>query len=511
VDPASARAISPYIYGLNFSAGIKDAPAGITFDRAGGNRWTAYNWENNASNAGSDYNYQSDNYLGSSSVPGESVRALIAADQGRGQASLETLQLQGYVAADEAGPVPRPFPNLARFKKVAPAKAAVSSQPFTTAPSLGDAYVFMDEFAWALDQKLPGLFAAKAALPTFISLDNEPELWNSTHEEIQGATGVTSDAYIAATIALAKALKTPFPDMVIFGPVHYGFNGIVNWQNELSSTPGGNDWFTNKYLAALKTASAAFGRRLLDVYDFHWYSEARSADTDKRVSGLTGASLTDGEVQAIVQSPRSLWDPTYTEKSWVADWLGGPVQLLPRLQSRIDASWPGTLMGVTEYESGGDNHIAGTLAQADNLGIFADRGVFAATWWPPSGTYPYTVGAFRVYRGFDGAGADYGDTALAAVSSKVDLVSVHASKDSAVPGRIVFVAINRSTLSQEVAFTGLTLAGTARVYRVTAASAAAQVAAKTPVAPVLAGSVPASGTSLTLVLPALSVSTIEIR
>jgi hypothetical protein len=511
VDPASARAISPYIYGLNFSAGIKDAPPGITFDRAGGNRWTAYNWENNASNAGSDYLYESDAYLSSSTVPGEAARALIASDRSRGQASLQTLQLQGYVAADENGPVPRPFPNLARFKQVAPAKAAVSAQPFTTTPSLGDAFVCMDEFAWALDQKIPGLFAAKAALPTFISLDNEPELWNSTHEEIQGTRGVTSDAYIAATVALAKALKTPFPDMVLFGPVHYGFNGIVNWQGELASTPAGNDWFTNKFLAALKAASATFGRRLLDVYDFHWYSEARSADTDKRISDLTGASLTAGEVQAIVQSPRSLWDPTYTEKSWVADWLGGAVQLLPRLQSRIDASWPGTLMGITEYESGGDNHIAGTLAQADNLGIFADRGVFAATWWPPNGTYPYTVGAFRAYRGFDGAGANFGDTALATVSSSIDNVSVHASRDSAVPGRIVFVVINRSTSSLEVALTGLPLAGTARVYRITAASAAAQVAAKTPVAPVLAGQVPASGTSLTLVLPALSVSTVEIR
>ena len=35
----------------------------LTINRLGGNRWTAYNWENNASNAGSDYNHQSDNYL----------------------------------------------------------------------------------------------------------------------------------------------------------------------------------------------------------------------------------------------------------------------------------------------------------------------------------------------------------------------------------------------------------------------------------------------------------------
>jgi len=54
LNPACTRAISPYIYGLNFYNSIANAPPLLTFDRAGGNRWTAYNWENNASNAGSE-------------------------------------------------------------------------------------------------------------------------------------------------------------------------------------------------------------------------------------------------------------------------------------------------------------------------------------------------------------------------------------------------------------------------------------------------------------------------
>jgi len=51
----------------------------------------------------------------------------------------------------------------------------------------------MDEFLWALDQKFTGLgiFGANPALPTFVSLDNEPELWNSTHLEVQGSTAVS--------------------------------------------------------------------------------------------------------------------------------------------------------------------------------------------------------------------------------------------------------------------------------------------------------------------------------
>jgi Glycoside hydrolase family 44 len=125
----------------------------------------------------------------------------------------------------------------------------------------------MDEFVWALDQKLPGIFGANPVHPTFLSLDNEPELWNSTHLEVEGHNPVTADNYIITkTITLTQAIKDQFPNAVIFGPVHYGFQGIYNWQGELSATPSGTNWFPDKYLQALKTASTAYGKPLVDVY-----------------------------------------------------------------------------------------------------------------------------------------------------------------------------------------------------------------------------------------------------
>src|SRR5260370_36401944 len=75
ISPAQTHAISPYIYGIN--DGVTDAPADLTFARQGGNRWTAYNWETNASNAGSHYLYQNDNYLSSSAAPAEAVRSFL--------------------------------------------------------------------------------------------------------------------------------------------------------------------------------------------------------------------------------------------------------------------------------------------------------------------------------------------------------------------------------------------------------------------------------------------------
>ena len=56
------RRISPFIYGMNSYAGGSFANP-VRMDRLGGNRWTGYNWETNASNAGADWYHHSDYYL----------------------------------------------------------------------------------------------------------------------------------------------------------------------------------------------------------------------------------------------------------------------------------------------------------------------------------------------------------------------------------------------------------------------------------------------------------------
>jgi alpha-L-arabinofuranosidase len=141
------------------------------------------------------------------------------------------------------------------------------------------------------------------------------------------------------------------------------------------------------------------------------------------------------------------------------------------------------------------------------LGIFGAQGLFAANLWPPSGTYGYALAGFRVFRGFDGASASFGDTSLQATSSNVQNVVVYASLDATAPGRVVLVAINRSTSSQVTEIDGQPLPGTATVYQITASSAQGQ----NPVHPVQVGQMAVSGTTLTVTLPALSVSTIEIK
>jgi fibronectin type 3 domain-containing protein len=515
VNPASTHTISPWIYGINSYGGTPNPPH-VTMDRAGGNRWTAYNWENNFSNAGSDFGpYHNDTFLSSSTTPAEAVRGFIDADHTAGIASLMTVQLQGLVSADANGnvSVANP-PDMTRFKTIVDKKSTVDATPFTVTPPTTDANVYIDEFLWVLDQKFTGqaIFGVSPSLPTFVSLDNEPELWNTTHLEVQGATMVTSDNYISKTINLSKALKDQFPNLVVFGPVHYGFAGLYRWQSELNPTSGGFDWFPDKYLRAINSASIAYGKPLVDVYDFHWYPEVYDGSSIRIIS-MTGTSLTDSQVQQIVQAPRDLWDPTWHDPNnsnpWVYQNLGSkPIQILPRLQTKINAEFPAMKgIAITEYEGGGFNHISGTIAEADMLGIFGVQGLFAASFWPPNGTYDYTLAGYRAFRGFDGGTANFGDTSVEATSSDTSKVAVYVSTDSTTAGRVVIVAINRSTSAQVTAINGIALSGTATMYQITATSASGQ----NPVHPVSIGTMAVSGSLPPLSLPALSVTTIEIK
>ena len=167
--------------------------------------------------------------------------------------------------------------------------------------------------------------------------------------------------------------------------------------------------------------------------------------------------MTDAQVQAIVQSPRSLWDHStrrIKSNSWITEARSGKgIYLLAATASenRGGKSRNETLHHRIQQRR--CKHIAGTIAQADNLGVFGAQGLFAANMWPPNGTYSSLAG-FRAFRDFDGAEPNFGDTSIQATSSNVANVAVYVSTDTTRPGRVVIVAINRSNATQVTAIAG---------------------------------------------------------
>jgi hypothetical protein len=106
------KPISRYIYGVNqfhlFFDGMDGPWSNATFTRLGGNRFTAYNWTNNASQAGNDYQFHNDDYLvtgdaykGIADSPGGALIPVIELAKTRNAACLLTVPINGYVAADK--------------------------------------------------------------------------------------------------------------------------------------------------------------------------------------------------------------------------------------------------------------------------------------------------------------------------------------------------------------------------------------------------------------------------
>ncbi|NLW89435.1 MAG: endoglucanase A [Clostridiaceae bacterium] len=426
--------ISPYIYGRNFYENETFSEHRYTFGRIGGNRWTAYNWENNASNAGSDWYFHSDGYLSSSDKPAVAVMDRVSAIFENQATALVTVPIQGYVAKDKIGIDVRATEDYLtnHFLK------NVAFHPGETgdAPDITDEYVYQDEFVRYLERAFPT--AERNGERIFYSLDNEPSLWAYTHEEIQ-LEPISYEELAEKNIEYARAIKSVVPDARIFGFVGYGYGAFIDLQGAPDSDLHGE--FIDFYLKQMKRAEDEYGVRLVDVLDIHWYPEARDRSGNRITEESGDADMT----RARVQAPRSLWDTGYIESSWITDVFGRPIALLPWLFEKIDQYYPETKLSISEYYFGGSHHISGAIAQADFLGIIGREGVYAAALWPPLDMKDsYTEAAFDMYLDYDGNGSSFGDISIYAQSSDWESTSVYASVFSDDPDKMVLIAINKT-------------------------------------------------------------------
>jgi hypothetical protein len=434
-----ARAISPLVYGINPAALACSEPgANFALCRLGADaRWSTYNWETNAANAGMDRCFQNDAGLSESDVPGAGVTATLTEAIAASAATLVTLPMLDHVAADKlaGSPPPECSGNVTatenylttRFVSNHPRKG----EPFTLIPDTSDGRVSQDEFVAFLKD------AATSGTVLF-GLDTHPALWGAVHAPIH-PTHATYAEVVQRNVDYAKAVRDVWPEAEIVGYSGYGWEDFVSLQSAPDSA--GNGEFVDYYLDALRTASESDGRRLIDYVDIHFYPEVY-ADSQRIVENGTTPAL----VAARVQATRSLWDDTYVEDSWITrDSLNGqPIRLIPRMLERIATHYPDTKLAIGEWSYGGGNHVSGAVAAADALGAFGRLGVGLAAFRSLTNDDPFVLAAFRMFRDYDGLGAAFGDVSVAASSSDIGTASVYASVDSNDPAHVVVIAINRA-------------------------------------------------------------------
>jgi hypothetical protein len=114
-------------------------------------------------------------------------------------------------------------------------------------PNVSDANVYQDEFvSWAKGIAGGG--------PVMFSLDNEPDLWVSTHPEVHPEKA-TYDELVSRNIDFALAIKNVWPEAKVFGFVSYGWSGYTTLQGAPDADEKGD--FVEYYLQKMKAAEAA--------------------------------------------------------------------------------------------------------------------------------------------------------------------------------------------------------------------------------------------------------------
>lgn len=435
------RKISPYIYGVNTGVDLNAVSAKSI--RLGGNRMSAYNWENNVSNAGSDYYNTSDMYM-ISDIPDEFKRvpggpALALSNQACEHNipyTLLTLQMLGYVTSSKRGRVTEE--NAAPSEYWVEVKNRKNGE-FTLEPDKKDGAVYTDEYLNYLFDKL-GKSDSETGIKAY-ALDNEPVLWKHTHS-LAWRGELSCSEIIERSLDLASLVKEMDSEAEVFGPALFGYSAFVDlgsapdWQQ--IKADNGYRWFIDYYLDEMRNAEKNGSTRLLDVLDIHYYTEAKGVCGERSCNHYDN----DGCIKARLDSVKSLYDENYREDSWITDTGAEFFPLLPNLQQSIDKYYPDTKIGFTEYNFGGGDHISGAVAEADTLGIFAEYGVYFASIWSFDNNQ-YQLAAINMFTDYDGKGNGFGDT-LIKNEYENENISVYSSIDGSDENTVKVIVTNHS-------------------------------------------------------------------
>lgn len=467
---ANPHPINPNIYGVNAGDATTLSDLNVPFNRLGGNLTTRYNWQLDAFNHASDFYFES---IGEGGGTSGNVNSFITTTRAGGAQPTVTIPTLGWVARLGPNGEKRASFSVGKYGAQDQTDADFfpdagngirpggnpSSGPFVVGNDPNDANVpsnvaFQQGFVQGLIDRLG---TANNGGVRYYTLDNEPGLWHETHRDVH-PTGATMQEVVDKLISYGSMVKDADPAALTLGPEEWGYLGYFYSgfdkqyldQNGFANPPPdrtahGNQDFIPFVLQQLANNNTATGRRLLDILTVHFYPQSSQGSTD--VSPATQLLRN--------RSTRSLWDPNYVDESYIADLAENKVQLVPRLKNWVATYYPGTKIGVTEYDWGAENHMNGATTQADILGIFGREGLDLATRFaeassggPAIGSGAPTLGsavsnAFKMYRNYDGQKSTFGDQSVAAAVPDPDQLSSFAAVRSA-DGVLTVMVVNKS-------------------------------------------------------------------
>ena len=480
--------IHPEIYGMAQPSPEHIALLNLKLWRWGGNPATRYNWERgNCWNAARDWQFRNGNYSNtapSDRQPSGAVDKIVTAMKAAHCDTLLTIPTMGWVARnDDNNTLSVGVPERGRAPLV-PGSQAVAGynptenrrhvsvkswprkgRPFADPPDLTDDVVYQDEWVNHLVRKFG---KASAGGVRYYAMDNEPDLWEATHTDMHPVRP-DYDELLTQFTEYANAVKDADPTAQITGPVSWGWTGYFfsprdrgedNFAAHADRKKHEDTPFLDWFLREVSAQDKKSGRRTLDVLDVHFYPQA---------NGVYINGATDAAANALrLRSTKALWDANYVDESWI----GAPVQLIPRLHQWVDKNYPGTKIGLTEWNWGADGTLNGGLAVAEVLGIFGREKLDLACYWtaPALGTPGFY--AYKMYRNADGANHGFGDVAISARSSAPDRVSCYGSVEAktGVPAILIINKTGREIANAALHSAGRKAVSKWRAYRYSGAN-----------------------------------------
>jgi len=481
---ANRRTINPQVYGLNYGTNATLNDLNAPLNRYGGNNTSRYNWQLNADNRDFDWYFQS---IGdASATPGERANSFIATSKSANAEAMVTIPMLPWVA--------KLGPNRSKLASFSIAKyGAQTGNDWQWFPDAGNGILASTgqeiqnndpndanvpagpAFQQAFVQNMVSQWgnAANGGLKYYV-LDNEHSIWHSTHRDVK-KTGATMEEVRQLMIDYAAMIRSVDSNAQIVGPEEWGWSAVTlsgydqqwgsrnGWSNLPDRTAHGNMDYLPWLLNSLRQYDVANNRRSLDVFSMHWYPQ----------SGEFGDDTSSAMQLNRNRSTRSLWDPNYTDTSWIAD----KVQLIPRMKGYVASYYPGLKTAITEYNWGAENHINGATAQADIYGIFGREGLDMATRWTvPASTTP-TYKAMKLYRNYDGNKSTFGDTSVRATVPNPDALSAFAAQRTS-DGALTVMVIGKISGSTPVTLNlaNFAASGNAQVWQLTSSNAISRLA-----------------------------------
>lgn len=510
VDAAAGRRpISPYIFGKNNN--LSDNPgsplpaatwtmlrdAGLRFTREnGGNNGTKYNWRLKISSHPDWYNNV---YAHNWDYAAATLQDSLPGVQGEWG-----FQLIGKAASNTANNFnDYAYNGSAWWSGVEQNLAGggvVNSAGGSNAAADGDPNLYLEP--WTADSTVnilghwfgTGSLGYSSSQLKYWSMDNEPDIWNSTHDDVMPVQP-TAEAFMQLYFAVAKKARARFPGIKLAGPVPASEWQWYAWNNaKITGADGHQYTWLEFFIKRIAEEEAASGVRLLDVIDIHSYpNETAAGDILNLHRIYFDSTYAYPGANGVKTTAASGWDNSITNENvfgrcsqWLNQYMG-PAH--------------GVTFAVSEYGFTNIDANITSVSYGSVLGTFADHGVdyFSPWYWYP--------GMWETMHLF----SRYGKTTrIASLSSRDSIVSAYSSLNAASDSMTVII-VNRAQSGTEtvnLSISNFSIPDGSYATRQLHALPAGETFVSETGNALSSGSVNVAGNALTVTVPALSTTAV---